>query len=58
MDNNQVSNGVIQWNAPFFTSCTGLGGRGSACLFRDVVFSHMKTRWGGLYSLDTFKEEV
>jgi len=38
-DNMQVSDDVIQWNVPFFTSCTGSGGRGCGCLFWDVVFS-------------------
>jgi hypothetical protein len=37
-------------------SCTGLGGRAGACLFWDV-FSQMETRWGGLYSVNSFKEE-
>jgi hypothetical protein len=55
-DNMQVSNGIESMECAFFTSCTGLGGRGGACLFWDVVFSQMETRWGGMYSVDYFKD--
>jgi hypothetical protein len=57
MDNMQVSNGFIQWNVPFFTSCLGLGGRGGDGFFFGMLYVLKQQLGGGLYLVDSFKAE-